>query len=194
DDASGPTSLAAPCKISSDWLMPYKQCDVDDDCQVGAYRTNCCVNQIVVGIAKNDGDTVQACADQAPPVCPNSGGCSTAPDRAEDGRAVGDLNDVEVHCVDNVCRSQVAMRACGPMLTCQIDEVCTIYENVPGSMSATPGQNAVYTYQCDKNPCPSERLDCSCAQSLCDAKTDALRMCTIEFASESDVYCKRQVE
>jgi hypothetical protein len=166
---------------------------VDADCETVAYRPNCCPAQQIVGVSHTDADQVQACADEAPAPC-NSNSCAGRPDRAEDGRAVQtDFSNVSVHCVDNACQTSVAKRACGNSLTCEADEVCVIYVNVPGSAPPDPdsGENALFTYACQKNSCGDKRLDCSCAQALCDARADVPRRCAVDFtqASQSDVFC-----
>jgi hypothetical protein len=187
-----PASSAA-CKITPSWLEPHKQCDADSDCQVIGYRTGCCPAEQVVGIAKLDADEVQACADEAPPVCPTTASCKGGLSRAEDGRATRDnLDNVAVSCVDHVCTTKVTKRPCGNALSCDSDEVCVVYQNTPNSVPSSPdtGNNALFSYACIKNDC-QQHLDCKCAQALCDLRQDAQRVCAIEFADahEGDVEC-----
>jgi hypothetical protein len=195
DSDGGPSAQhsAALCTITPQWLRPHKECSVDADCETVAYRPTCCPAQQIVGVSHTDADLVQACADEAPAPC-NNNKCSGYPDRAEDGRAVQtDFSDVAVHCVDHACRTAVTKRACGKSRTCETDEVCVIYRNIPGSAPPIPGsgENALFTYACEKNSCGDKRLNCSCAQPLCDSRTDAPRRCAVDLttASEADVYC-----
>jgi hypothetical protein len=194
DETSTSAANETPhCKITPQWLEPHKQCSVDADCETVAYRSSCCPAQDIVGVSRADADTVQACADEAPAPCNNST-CVQRPDRAEDGRAVqADFSNVAVRCVQNTCQSSVTTRACGKDLNCNADEVCVVYENVPGSPPAVPGTgaNAGYSYACRQNSCGDKRLDCTCAHALCDSLQDVLRRCAVDFteAAEGDVYC-----
>jgi hypothetical protein len=181
------------CKITPQWLEPHKQCSADADCETLAYRSSCCPTQQLVGVSRTDADLVQACADEAPAPC-NQSMCLGHPDRAEDGRAVqSDYSNVAVHCVQNTCQTTVTTRTCGKDLSCKADEVCVVYENVPGSPPAVPGTgaNAGYSYACRQNSCGDKPLDCTCAHALCDSLQDVLRRCAVDLidAAEGDVYC-----
>jgi hypothetical protein len=181
------------CKITPQWLEPHKQCSMDADCETVAYRSSCCPTQQLVGVSRADADLVQACADEAPTPC-NQSMCLGHPDRTEDGRAVqADFSNVAVHCVQNTCQTTVTTRPCGKDLNCNADEVCVVYENVPGSPPAVPGTgaNAGYSYACRQNSCGDKRLDCTCAHALCDSLQDVLRRCAVDLtdAAEGDVYC-----
>ena len=189
EDADKPMSSSMrPQACTAKDVSRHKVCTQDADCQVFAYRPSCCATQVVVGAAIDDADELQACVDNAPPVCAD---CPVEPTRAEDGRVVvGD--DVVARCVSGECTAQVETRACGSNQRCQADELCVMTENVkdprPGDAPA-PDNDALKTYTCEPNPCGAD-IECGCAQSLCDERKDRLRQCEITFSADADVVCR----
>jgi len=183
-----------PCKVSESWLQPHKMCKADSDCTTVNYRTSCCATEQVVGVNHMDVDQVQACADNAPPICMAADSCNGMESRAEDGRSPNaDLTNVAASCIDNICQSKVTTRSCGTA-SCQADELCVVYQNTAGTQSDGTG-NALFGYACLKNPC-QQQLDCTCAQTLCDARADVVRTCSVKFATanEGDIFCTPEAD
>jgi hypothetical protein len=178
--AGGSTCLVTPA-----YLRDRKTCARDSECEAVSYRPDCCATMRWVGVAVSALADVRACADAAPAVCVT---CAVRPTRAEDGRS-GATEDVVARCVEGQCRAVVETRHCGDVLTCKANELCVASGNVPGSALPAPGSGDVLiSYTCAPNPCRGE-IDCSCAQPLCDARKDAVRLCEIEFSADADVQC-----
>ena len=191
DAAANQQREPGTCAMTPAYLSARKACAIDADCELAPYRTSCCAPTLMLGIAISSLTQVRDCAEAVSANCKTP--CSTKPTRAEDGRSARDrdvFDDIVPRCVDGQCRSVVATRHCGSALICKASELCVASGNVggvaaPGSSSTDP----LTSYVCMANPCP-QRLDCTCAQTLCDARTDALRQCQFEFSSEADLNCE----
>lgn len=180
---SAMTRDAGMCEITPDYLRGPKACKVDADCAVVAYTSQCCKSTELLGVNLESVEQVRQCADR---VCR----CMNAvPARAEDGRVsdAEDHGDVAALCVAGECRSRVISRTCGTGKSCGPNEICVAYAGAV-SPAPAPGENAAYTLECVPNPC-SRKLDCSCAQSVCE-RDDALpRVCAAEYVVGYDVDC-----
>ena len=187
-DGSVPTD-DPKCVVNQAFIDTRKACSSDADCALLPYQTSCCSELLMVGIAAERLEEVQACTK---PIC----NCEPSLTRTEDGRAVTEHNsEATVQCIDQRCSSRVTQRQCGAKRVCAPNEICVTYENVPGGFPPDPdsGDNAYLTFRCEPNPCP-DHLDCDCAQPLCDARNDALRTCEIKNNEESDLTCRPFVD
>lgn len=177
------------CVLNEAYVEARKACNSDADCSSVEYQTTCCEEQWTAGIASEYLETALTCVK---PRC----GCEPLMTRAEDGRALVEGNAVAtVQCVEQRCTTRITERQCGSQRLCGPNEICVTYENVPGGLPPDPdsGDNAYLTFRCEPNPCP-ERLDCTCAQALCDARNDVPRSCEIRTNQESDLTCRRFVD
>jgi hypothetical protein len=191
-DAAARPNVVEMCIVDEAYVEARKGCSVAEDCALFTYQATCCAEQQVVGIALEDRDEAQACADR---FTSNCRACDPTPKRAEDGRVVSDASIAAVQCVDNRCVSWVAKRECGETTSgpriCESDEICVVYENVEGGLQSDPdsADDKGKTYRCEPNPCPGP-LACSCAQALCDARNDVARTCEIKNNAEADLTCR----
>lgn len=188
DDDAGGIAHTQTCRFDLAFLTARKTCSTDDDCTLFDYQPSCCPTDVrVVGIARFELDEAEACAE-AQRTC----GCDKEPlpDRAEDGRVVNELSTVVARCIAGQCTSRVTQRECGNSHICEPGELCVSYENVAGGLPPDPDSkdNAILTYRCEPDPC-HDRLDCSCAKALCDARDDVPRKCEIKRSADADVVC-----
>jgi hypothetical protein len=182
-DGSGPR-----CVVDDDYVSARKTCNSDADCSTFEYQPACCAEQhLFVGLASSDLEEAEICLATNKVACR----CDPGLKRAEDGRVVNEGSTTGVQCIDQRCTSRVTERQCGAKRICNANEICVTYENVPGGTPPDPdsGDNALLTFRCEPNPC-SVRLDCTCAQTLCDAWKDVMRKCEIKNNEESDLTCK----
>jgi hypothetical protein len=175
------------CVVTADYVAEHKACASDTDCTLFEYQSTCCAESNVVGLTLADLTAARACADSIHPVCD----CKKGLSRAEDGRVVTERSPAMVQCVDKQCVSRIAQRRCGASRSCTPGQICVTYENVPGGIPADTDSkdNAYLTFRCEPNPCHGE-LACDCAQPLCDARNDAVRMCEIMNNAEADLTCR----
>jgi hypothetical protein len=187
DAAQSALDVTGACmRVTPAYVNGLKTCSKDADCEAVFYRPDCCATQLVVGVASDAAADVRACAAHAPKICNT---CGVKPTRAEDGRAV--VNDnVVTHCVAGQCRTAVEARSCGSALRCTASELCVATHSGAGTMHADPhpGDNALISYTCVANPC-QHGPDCSCAQTLCEARSDTVRQCEVTFSEDADVTC-----
>lgn len=182
-------SLPSPpdCPVNEEYVAEHKACNSDTNCTVFEYLPVCCKEQHVVGLASSALDEAQICLEMSNVQCI----CEPGLKRAEDGRVVTKSSQPTAQCIEQRCTSRVTQRQCGAKRICAANEICVTYENVPGGTPPDPdsGDNVLLTFRCEPNPCP-DRLDCTCAQSLCDAWKDVMRKCEIKNNEESDLTCK----
>jgi hypothetical protein len=168
----GGSSAAICTTFDAAFVESLKSCSVDTDCAKIRYTRDCCGTNVWVAVRSDRMNDMVACLETRPefPAC----GCASFADTVEDGRVVnGSGDDVVARCVANQCQSRVKARTCGlaSPTTCTENQLCVAYETTIGPSSTTE-------YACVTNPCTGTP-NCTCAQSICDQKTDALRSCYI---------------
>lgn len=170
-----------PCPaFNARYRDQFKACQVDEDCGSLPVKVTCAGSLKVYGVAVEDADAFEECLPEFPPL--NCNLPLEAP-RAEDGRVSSDddLLDIAAHCVENKCQARIDERPCGKTgLVCTDGQLCVALQNTDGAIE----------YDCATNPCSGSELDCQCAESVCQMRTDAERMCAIDRVTDSDVYCK----
>jgi hypothetical protein len=166
--------------FSADYRSEFKACASDEDCEVVAVQYGCLQQRGVYAVSKADREEFDRCLPDVEKL--NSCMFKPGPVRAENGRVVSeDLHDVHARCVAGSCTARVEERDCGsPELKCTSAQLCVSYQDMLG----------VTQFRCMDNPCGDERLDCECAESLCDTIGDAIRECAVDQIDTSDVYCK----
>lgn len=168
-------------------ISNHQACESDDDCMRFKYQAACCMDVQLVGVDSTAVEHIQRCLDEKKPVC----SCEPGLTRTDDGRVVTVRSQTGVECIDQRCTSRVTQRQCGSKRVCGPKEICVTYENSPGTQpDPDSGDNAYLTFRCEPNPCP-DKLDCDCAQPMCDAYEDSGRRCEIKNNEESDLTCSR---
>jgi hypothetical protein len=183
----GVLSPSERCVVSPDYLLDRKACNTAADCEQFTFVPVCCMEVHVVGVARDRLAEVQTCASDNDNVC----ACAPSLKRAEDGRVVTNESPAALACIENQCVTRIAERSCGATKRCRADEICVVYDNVPGGIPPDPDSqdNAYLTFKCEPNPC-GDRLDCDCALQLCKARNDAERTCQIKNVDNADLNCK----
>lgn len=186
--AAGATTMAGSAGAGGEVCVfgdAYKACASDDDCTLAQRVSDCCGTIAITGVSTSElsafSEQATACNATWPPC-----GCASQGSFADDNNQATDFftgqeNPVGVACTDNLCQSFVEGRVCGELL-CEVDQLCVLY-----TTAVLPGSEE---YACEDNPC-GDALACDCAQSLCDARTDAQRLCLIG-ARDVDVLCEDQ--
>ncbi|HEY5957747.1 MAG TPA: hypothetical protein VIV60_14385, partial [Polyangiaceae bacterium] len=147
-----------------------KTCNLDSDCEKERYQVNCCGTNAWIAVRSDKLADLQRCLATRPafPMC----GCASTGDTAEDGRYVSyNGSDVAARCLNHQCQTRATTRSCGlsDPVNCTENQLCVTYET-------TIGPTSNVEYACVTNPC-SDKLSCTCAQSVCSLRTDTLRTC-----------------
>ena len=100
--------VTVSCGAAGVTQFPYfgKQCATTADCAVALHQTDCCGNQIAIGIRRSEqarfAAAEQICRGQFP-LC----GCPAGPTEAEDGRTTTDTMRIAAECTNGFCMTFV---------------------------------------------------------------------------------------
>jgi len=176
---SGGGAMAVDCNN----VDPLAECSQDEDCTTGTRVLDCCGSAWIHGVSIALSDDFQAWAAACSPE-ETSCECVAPPTTTtDDGRRLVD-GDAGSRCVDGLCKSHVATRACGELI-CGVGEICV-------DVTTTVGPMTTHEYVCETNPCAgtSSPPSCTCAQSVCDRDDGRSRACSAPWNQAVEVLCE----